>query len=277
MAVDSLGARHHRVMSRRTGVAAYLAIAFGLAWAPFVPVVFGGTAVGLVLMPVAPAIACVVVRKWITREGLAGLGLRPSLHEVRRHWPLFAVALLWPFLATPLAALVAGRGFAATDPAAAFGWVALSAAVAPVILGEELGWRGYLQLRVCPGHPLPAALVTGVLWGVWHYPLILSVTDAAGPLILLEFTAGTVTMSVFLGWLRARTSTVWAPSLGHSSNNVTEDNLIRSVFGTTSTSPTAAGAVLLAEATVLLGIVAVDRRSRSRRRRKTIPQPGRVL
>ena len=61
----------------RRGIAAFLAISFGLAWVGFIPELFGGTAIP-VLVPIAPAIAAVVVRKWVTREGFARLRLAPE-------------------------------------------------------------------------------------------------------------------------------------------------------------------------------------------------------
>lgn len=40
-------------------------------------------------------------------------------------------------------------------------------------LGEELGWRGYLLPKLCEKYPVPqAALATGVVWGLWHAPMI---------------------------------------------------------------------------------------------------------
>ena len=40
-------------------------------------------------------------------------------------------------------------------------------------LGEELGWRGYLLPRLMPyGKPV-AYIATGILWGLWHLPIIL--------------------------------------------------------------------------------------------------------
>jgi len=39
--------------------------------------------------------------------------------------------------------------------------------------GEELGWRGYL-LKTLQGKKLiPVSLMIGIVWGLWHFPLIL--------------------------------------------------------------------------------------------------------
>src|SRR5437764_14516795 len=54
---------------RARGIIAFLTIAFGLAWLPFLPVFTGQGALAPILMPFAPAIACFVVRNWITRAG----------------------------------------------------------------------------------------------------------------------------------------------------------------------------------------------------------------
>lgn len=69
---------------RRKDIVAYLLIAFGMAWAFWcIPLAFGLTLRNafymLVLLPgaFAPAVAAIVVRKWVTREGFADAGLRP--------------------------------------------------------------------------------------------------------------------------------------------------------------------------------------------------------
>jgi uncharacterized protein len=40
-------------------------------------------------------------------------------------------------------------------------------------LGEELGWRGYLLKALKNKKLLPVSLIIGVVWGLWHFPLIL--------------------------------------------------------------------------------------------------------
>jgi membrane protease YdiL (CAAX protease family) len=39
--------------------------------------------------------------------------------------------------------------------------------------GEEFGWRGFLLKALGNKKLLPASLITGIVWGLWHFPLIL--------------------------------------------------------------------------------------------------------
>ena len=38
--------------------------------------------------------------------------------------------------------------------------------------GEEFGWRAYLQPKLMPLGFRKAMLLMGLIWGVWHWPLI---------------------------------------------------------------------------------------------------------
>ncbi|MDN5739460.1 MAG: CPBP family glutamic-type intramembrane protease, partial [Brevibacterium aurantiacum] len=42
-----------------------------------------------------------------------------------------------------------------------------------VAFGEEVGWRGWLLTSLRPLGTWPALLIVGVIWGLWHAPLIL--------------------------------------------------------------------------------------------------------
>jgi uncharacterized protein len=254
----------------------FLVIAFGLAWAGFIPALFGSDPIPA-LMPIAPAIAAFIVRKWVTREGFADSGWRPNL----RHWRLYLLAVGWPIAATLVSvviALIVGVtpgdfkfpwGVEGPRLLTLLAWLAVSIALAPIILGEEFGWRGYLQVRLFAENPWKAAIATGLIWGVWHYPLVLTDREIYGELWigLLVFPIATTNISIFLGWLRARTGDVWSTSIGHASNNVTEDSWHRTVFtGKSDGVPSSSADVVLviAEIIVVTGFVTADRVLRPR-------------
>ena len=269
----------------RRGVGVFLAIAFALSWFPFAPLLFGGEAIPAVLMPIAPAIAAVVVRKLVTREGFGDAGLRPRL----RHWRLYLLAAGWPILTTLLSvplALVLGAApnrFAMPWGVEAPGtmllaWIAISIIGAPMIFGEELGWRGYLQLRLFPGRPWHAMIATGLIWAAWHYPWILASDQSpySKAVWLAFFTVAVTNASVFFGWLRLRTGDTWAPTVAHGANNMTEDTWHRVAFTGEADGRPAMGAdavLIVAEVIVLLGIVTV---SGLRRPRRTALIPARA-
>lgn len=91
----------------------------------------------------------------------------------------------------------------------------------PAALGEELGWRGLLfeELRGLGG--LRASLLTGVLWGLWHAPIIAQGYNfpdqpLAGVFVMV---AGCVALSPVMHWLRERSDSVLSAALFHGAFN----------------------------------------------------------
>ena len=100
----------------------------------------------------------------------------------------------------------------------------VTAIFAVVILGEEVGWRGYLQPRLL--HLLPirrASLVTGACHAAFHLPLLLLTTNyqsEGSRWIVVPTVMATLTLAgVWYGWLRARSGSIWTVSLSHSAFN----------------------------------------------------------
>jgi uncharacterized protein len=67
--------------------------------------------------------------------------------------------------------------------------------------GEEYGWRGWLADELHPIGPVWTNLITGVLWGLWH-----------APLILLGFNYGTygvLGVALMVVWCTAASFLLW--------------------------------------------------------------------
>ena len=150
-----------------------------------------------------------------------------------RSWP---VAILVPtviFTLAALALIVTGtatwqpQGQAAGVPMmlwpGAF-LINIAFASLTVSLTEEIGWRGYFLPRLASLGERVALVLSGLLHGLWHLPVILltSLYLADGsplvviPMFLVCVTAG----GVFMGWLRLRTDSVWPAVIAHSAHNV---------------------------------------------------------
>jgi uncharacterized protein len=85
----------------------------------------------------------------------------------------------------------------------------------------------------CFGHrPWLAAVLTGLIWGVFHYPLILIGFEGYENLAvgLAIFPVFTVLQSIVLGWLRLRTGSIWASCLAHATANGIGGSLTADLF-----------------------------------------------
>jgi membrane protease YdiL (CAAX protease family) len=235
---------------RAKGIVYYLAISFGLAWSSWEIAIRTGISVlswqfELYALPgaFAPAIACFVVRKWITREGFADAGL--GLHV--RSWRLYLFAWLLPLAVVALVVAEAvALGISSPDFTLVHAVAAKAAAhdvssisqhgllivpqlmltsvvLTPVLWGEEFGWRSYLQQRIFVGRPVLAATATGLIWGAWHFPITLRGYDYPDHPVLGSFLLIIIAVLIayIFGWIRERSGTIWAPSLAHAAVNST--------------------------------------------------------
>ena len=91
-------------------------------------------------------------------------------------------------------------------------------------LGEEIGWRGFLLPRLVGrvGFTL-GCLLSGCIWGVWHYPGLLFADYNAGtkPAYALTcFTLMVIADSYIMGWLRLKSGSLWTAAILHASHNL---------------------------------------------------------
>jgi membrane protease YdiL (CAAX protease family) len=233
--------------AKTKGIAWYLGITFGLAWTTWEVGIRAGVPVSsaqfqILALPgaFAPAIAAIVVRRWITREGFGDAGL--GLHV--RRWPYYLFAWLLPLgIVGAIIAESWGLGLARPDFTLAraiasptMGPIAMSIASghpvvprllttalasAPILWGEEFGWRGYLQQRLYADRPIYAASATGAIWAVWHFPVTLRGYDYPdhplwGSLVLIPVA---ILFSFIFAWILRRSGSIWACSLAHAATN----------------------------------------------------------
>ena len=90
-----------------------------------------------------------------------------------------------------------------------------------ITFNEELGWRGWLQPRLAGLGFWPAALVSGVIWGVWHAPIIWMGWNYPGMGVqgVGLMIAWCVLLTPYLALARERGGGVWAAGAFHGSLN----------------------------------------------------------
>lgn len=120
-----------------------------------------------------------------------------------------------------------------------------------VAIGEEAGWRGFLFPALETLMPANrAAVVTGIVWGVWHAPLIAMGYNygtaypgfpVAG---IAMMVAACTAIGMLLCYVRERSGSVWPSALGHGALNATASlSLYVSIGGTTIMGPSPLGLI----------------------------------
>lgn len=278
--MSSADARTTGTLERRR-LAVFLLFAFGIAWAtagvlaanggltdsPAVLSVGGfSLTLATLLLPTtymfAPGIANLLARR-LTDEGFDDLAV--SFSPWAHGWA-YAAAWIAPGLLTALGAglfflvfpayfdptassfaSVAGGADLGIDPLTLVAVTVLaSVTINPLVnalfgFGEELGWRGYLLPKLLPIGARRAVVAHGLIWGAWHWPLILLGYEYgfgyvgapwSGLAVFLVFAVGAGT---FLAWLTLRTGSVLPASLAHGAINATV--VVAVVFATGEPNP----------------------------------------
>ena len=235
----------------------YLLWAFGLGWAVQIPAaIFAlrGNALifqGLTMLAMFAPLAAVM----LADVPLKTLGWRPSVRGNLRWYLagwlcpalLCALGAALYFLLFPARFDASGSAILATLPEEArqqfeaqalppSAFVLLQAVAAlsyaPFLntipsVGEEAGWRGLMlpRLKELFGR-VRGLLLGGVIWGAWHWPLMLIAGYEYGlhywgaPVLgMLLFCLFTTAMGILLDALYVKTGSLWAPALAHGAVN----------------------------------------------------------
>ncbi len=158
-------------------------------WSWFVPLLYASIAYGIV---------------WIA--GFGGLGNRDFLHSLAQQMHLRAPE--W---------VSAGLGIFLT------GTYGLIRSVGSA-LGEEIGWRGFLVPELSRTTSFTAtALISGAVWSLWHYPILIYGDYNAGTPTwygLTCFTVMVIAASFVFAWMRLKSGSLWTGAILHGSHNL---------------------------------------------------------
>jgi uncharacterized protein len=233
-------------------VTLFVLLAYGLAWAwsgyfllPYLgelltqsttPTDMLGRLGSMVTLPtmLTPMIAALIMRCFVSKEGVKGsLGLLRSPKYYLAALVIPAVFVTAVVLITTQAVVIPGG-----TPLGEFRWSEATWSVYLMLLvialsltlftfGEEYGWRGYLLPRLLPLGEIRASVLIGVIWGVWHLPLILAGLNYPGVnifLAIIVFTFVTVALSFTYTWFYVASSgSVLVAAVFHASTNQFSD------------------------------------------------------
>ena len=166
---------------QRHPLVTFFLLVYGIAWVVWVPRA-AGAPLGVVgqAWTWAPAIAALLAAALTGgRAALRELGAR--LVRWRVGWQWYLVVILGPAAFSLVVAgvyvLLGGSWAAAAPPSLREGPLVLPLFLVILTLtdglGEELAWRGFALPRLLTRHnALVASLILGVLWALWHLPLV---------------------------------------------------------------------------------------------------------
>jgi membrane protease YdiL (CAAX protease family) len=215
----------------RRGLAIYFALVVVIsgsleAYYIFINPELLGTLFGLLALMWSPAVASVIARL-VLREGFSDVSFR---FGGLRTLPWYALGLGVPLAVgilayggawlTGLVGFQGGAGAFVVGLVSAATWITIYSCI--FTTGEEIGWRGYMLTRLIDaGVPRPV-LVSGLIWALWHLPLILSGIYAAGPYPALSavlFVVSITSTSFVYARMRLETGSIWPVIFAHSAWN----------------------------------------------------------
>jgi membrane protease YdiL (CAAX protease family) len=176
------------------------------------------------LLAVLPAVASITARL-VLREGFGDVSFRlRGPRVVAGCGQALAVATL---VALPTFAAGWLTGLAPIDIHASRRLTLDTAVLALVtfvlVLGEELGWRGYMLTRLIDAGVRHPILVSGLVWYLWHVPLVFAgaYLPSRTPIVTAALLLATMLpFAVVSARLRLATGSIWPPVVLHAGWNV---------------------------------------------------------
>ncbi|MFU2028518.1 CPBP family intramembrane metalloprotease domain-containing protein [Bacillus wiedmannii] len=90
------------------------------------------------------------------------------------------------------------------------------------VLGEEMGWRGYMLTRLIDAEFSRPILISGVIWATWHVPIVVAGLYVGGSSVVLSVLGiylCIVPFSYITAYLRLFTGSIWPSVIIHATWN----------------------------------------------------------
>ncbi|TXR60295.1 CPBP family intramembrane metalloprotease domain-containing protein [Bacillus sp. AY18-3] len=90
------------------------------------------------------------------------------------------------------------------------------------VLGEEMGWRGYMLTRLVDAEFSRPILISGLIWATWHIPIVVAGLYVEGPsavLSVLGIYLCIVPFGYITACLRLITGSIWPSVIIHATWN----------------------------------------------------------
>ncbi|MEJ9111911.1 CPBP family intramembrane metalloprotease [Bacillus paramobilis] len=90
------------------------------------------------------------------------------------------------------------------------------------VLGEEMGWRGYMLTRLVDAEFSRPILISGLIWATWHVPIVIAGLYVEGPSVVLSVLGiylCIVPFGYITAYLRLITGSVWPSVIIHTTWN----------------------------------------------------------
>jgi uncharacterized protein len=90
-----------------------------------------------------------------------------------------------------------------------------------ITFGEEYGWRGYLQTELTRLGRIRGVFLLGVIWGIWHWPVIWMGYNYPGQPILgsIAMVAMCIILAYFLAYAVLKSNGIWTAVYLHALSN----------------------------------------------------------
>jgi membrane protease YdiL (CAAX protease family) len=251
-------------------VAAFFVLAYAISWvawlAPILELTEPLGTLGFVVGGFGPFLAALLVT-WLGSDSVRAWARQIVDWRVAPRWYLAALAV--PLLVVALTSVGLAVLGTSVDPGLLPGRVSLvlGSFVAIALVGggnEEPGWRGLALPKLQEQYtPVSATLVLGVVWALWHLPLLATgTTEFHGLASFVELATTTavrilniVGVAFVLTWIYNATGSVLLAILAHAGFNTANSTLVPLPLEVISTGD--ATTVLVVTTVVLWGVVAV--------------------